>query len=1024
MTKGSVKNGQPQWRSLSSRTNPDQGSVREFPEGAENLELDGVSRRQFLAIMGASTALAGGLTGCVRKEVEHILPYSHRPEDQADGEARFFATNLYVGGVALGLLVKSQDGRPSKVEGNKEHPSSGGGTNVFAQATVLDVYDPDRSRHALKAGAASTLEEALAAVDAALVGHKGAGQGLAIVIDSKPSPSNRALLASIAKGYAAAQIYTHDNADQANTREGMALVGVASSHPVYDLSVADVVVSLDADFMGTGVDSVRLTRQFAGRRKPEAAKAGEINRLYAIEPAFTVTGATADNRLQVPASQVGTFARLLASKLAASGVTLPAGAEALGGTAVQADETLTKWADAVAKDLAAKRGKAVIIVGERQPAWVHGLAHLMNVALDGLTKTFSIQPDAGMVQTQNSEKLAEALNKGEVKTLILIGVNPVYDAPGALNFGQAIAKAPLSIHLGYHADETAKAASWHIPMSHALESWGDLLSWDGTLGIQQPLIAPLFESISDIELIGRIAGKTGSGYDLVRDQWKSAIPGDFETAWRRSLHSGKFATPTGAVTPTWDWAPLAAQVAKETTSPAPTKAALEAVFALDNKTYDGRFANNAWLQELPDPVTKLTWDNAAMVSPKTARELGLRFGSGDDTGKESSDLVKLTVDGREVTIAVLVTPGVADFTILVPMGYGRSFGGRVAADKVGFNTHPLRSTMTTGFLAGATVAKSGGTYLLALTQDHNTMRGDSEAADRPILRHAEIEEFTKNPKVIAAQDLMKPEDLESLWDKSDGEFTGPPMKYENNEKYPHQWGMVIDLTSCTGCNVCTIACQAENNIPVVGKERVLNGREMHWIRLDRYFVGDDENSPKLMTQPMGCAHCETAPCEQVCPVAATVHGPEGTNDMAYNRCVGTRYCSNNCPLKVRRFNFFNYNKEADTSNELLRMQRNNNVTVRFRGVMEKCTYCTQRISAARIDAKVHGNGIIQEGAFTSACAQACPAEAITFGNIAAPDSRVSVLKKMDQNYAVLEWLNLRPRTTYLAKISNPNPELG
>jgi len=390
MTKGSVKNGQPQWRSLSSRTNPDQGSVREFPEGAENLELDGVSRRQFMAIMGASTALAGGLTGCMRKEVEYILPYSRRPEDQADGEARYFATNLHVGGVALGLLVKSQDGRPSKVEGNKEHPSSGGGTNVFAQATVLDLYDPDRSRHALKAGAASTLEEALAAVDAALVGHKDGGQGLAIVIDSKPSPTNRVLLASVAKRYAAAQIYTHDNADQANTREGMALVGVASSHPVYDLSVADVVVSLDADFMGTGVDAVRLTRQFAGRRKPEAAKAGDINRLYAIEPAFTVTGATADNRLQVAASQVGTFARLLASKLAASGVTLPAGAEALGGAAVQADETLTKWADAVAKDLAAKRGTSLIIVGERQPAWVHGLAHLMNVALDGLNKTFSI----------------------------------------------------------------------------------------------------------------------------------------------------------------------------------------------------------------------------------------------------------------------------------------------------------------------------------------------------------------------------------------------------------------------------------------------------------------------------------------------------------------------------------------------------------------------------------------------------------------------------------------------------------
>ena len=1024
MTKGSVKNGQPQWRSLSSRSNPNSGSVREFPEGAENLELDGVSRRQFLAIMGASTALAGGLTGCVRKEAEYILPYSHRPEDQADGEARYFATNLFVGGSALGLLVKSQDGRPSKVEGNKQHPSSLGGTSVFAQATVLDMYDPDRSQTALKSGAATTLEEALAAVDAALLAHKGNGQGLALVVDSKPSPSNRAMIAAFSKNFPGAQVYTHDHAEQTNTRDGLALVGVGAAHPVYDLKGADVIVSLDADFMGTGVDSVRLTRQFAGRRTPEAARSGEMNRLYAVEPSFTVTGATADNRLQVAATQVGTFARLLAARLAAAGVALPTGAEALGAAAPAADEALTKWADAVAKDLAAKRGKAVVIAGERQPAWVHALTHLINVSLDGLDKTFSLQPEVNFVQSQTTQTLAENLEKGEIKTLLLAGVNPVYDAPGKLGIAASLAKVGTTVHLGYYADETAKKASWHLPMSHALESWGDLASWDGTLGIQQPLIAPLYDSVSDLEFLARLAGKKGSAYELVREEWQGVVTGDFETGWRRTLHSGKFATPTAAVSPTWDWAPLSAHLAKLTPVAAPTKDALEAVFSLDEKTYDGRFANNAWLQELPHPVTKLTWDNAAMVNPKTARELGLRFGSGDETGKESSDLVELTVDGRKVTIPVLVTPGVADFTVIVPMGYGRTFGGRVATDKVGFDTHPLRSTMITGFLSGATVTKTGGVYLLALTQDHNKMRGDSEAADRPILRHAELEEFKKDPNVIRERDLMEPKELQSLWDKSDDEFSGPPIKYENNEKYPHQWGMVIDLTSCTGCNVCTIACQAENNIPVVGKERVLNGREMHWIRLDRYFVGDDENAPRLMTQPMGCAHCETAPCEQVCPVAATVHGPEGTNDMAYNRCVGTRYCSNNCPLKVRRFNFFNYNKEADTANELLRMQRNNNVTVRFRGVMEKCTYCVQRINGARVQAKVHGNGIIAEGAFTSACAQACPAEAITFGNIANPESRVSVLRKMDQNYAVLEWLNLRPRTTYLAKISNPNPELG
>jgi molybdopterin-containing oxidoreductase family iron-sulfur binding subunit len=1023
------------WRSLDALADTPETRVmqtREFPEGADELEVDPVSRRSFLGLMGASMGLAGMLgAGCIRKPTQYILPYTRRPEDLIPGEARYFATSMQVGGSVLGLLVESQDGRPTKIEGNPRHPMSLGATDALAQGTILGLYDPDRGQAPIHNGETSDWDAVVAALRGAREAMTAArGQGWGLLLRDERSPSLTAMVRHLQQRLPQLKVYVHDETRNQNQIDGLAMLGAGTTAPLYHLDRAVRVVALDSDFLGMERDSVLHTRRFSQLRRP-ADEHGAMSRLYAVEPAFTVTGATADNRLQLPASQVGEFLRALIVALGQQGVTLPAGLQ--GVSAGSVSERAGAWARTVAEDLAGHRGASVLVVGARQPAWVHAAAMLVNEALGGLGSTVTLYQQPDRLVGSGLDALAADLG-GDLQHLVVLGGNPVYEAPGDVDMEGLLGRLQTSIHLAFHADETSAACQWYIPQCHALESWGDHRATDGTLSIQQPLIDPLYPSWCAQELLahfmddetlglGLDAERDGDAhgcYALVRRHWRLQGGVDFERSWRTALHEGVLAST--AVETVTSLQPRGVVDAMQSVA-APTQASLELVFALDNKVLDGRFANIAWLQELPDPITKLTWDNAALVGVNTARALGIRFENSIDPydGPSSHDAdipsalyarimapyIVLTAGGRTLRIPAMVTPGVADNTILLPLGYGRRADLRVArtdGGDVGFDVSTVRSVQSQGWVTGATVSVESATYMLATTQDHGSMEG------RPIAREATLEHYREHPAFTTDEELMPDYKLRSLWE--------PPNRREGQ-----QWGMSIDLTTCTGCSACTIACQAENNISVVGKREVANGREMHWIRLDRYFSGPADQ-PEAIMQPIACVHCEMAPCEQVCPVAATVHGPEGTNDMAYNRCIGTRYCANNCPYKVRRFNFFNYSKRNDERNPLYRLQKNPDVTVRFRGVMEKCTYCIQRVNGARIDAKVNGNDIIQDGAVTPACAQVCPSQAIVFGDINDPNSRVSQAKRMNRDYAVLSWLNIHPRTTYLAKLRYPNPALA
>jgi Fe-S-cluster-containing dehydrogenase component len=965
--------------------------------------------------------------GCIRKPTQYILPYTQRPEDLIPGEPRFFATSLQVGASVVGLLVESQDGRPTKIEGNPQHPISRGATDAQTQAVVLSMYDPDRSQSPRHNGADVSWEEAgagLEAVRESIVSTQGAGW--ALVLQDRRSPTVRALIERLRLAAPSIRVFVVDETRRTNHIAGLSAVGVTNAQPLFHLDRATTVVALDSDFLGVEGDNVFHARAFAANRRP-IDQNGSMSRLYAIEPAFTITGATADNRLQLPASQVGEFLKGLANYLGTKGIVLPGGLQNLA-----AAETNATWIEKLGDDLVEHRQTAALLVGDRQPAWVHGLAMALNDALGSVGTVVEFFTQDDRIDAPGLPELATAITDGAITRAIFIGGNPVFDATGDVDFAAAVGRLEESVHLSFSVDETTTLCKWHIPMSHDLECWGDTRATDRTVAIRQPLIDPLYESMSEVELLAALLddaalsegydantdGELRGGYAQVRRTWRSRAPEGFDATWRTWIHNGVVVEPN--VQPT-----AVAIVANDLGSAvsaiaAPAAGALELVFALDNKVLDGRYANNAWLQELPDPITKLTWDNAALINVETANELGLVFENAVDPfdgtsrpedefipatlyGRLQVQLVTITVNGRSFQIAAMPTPGVARNTLILPLGYGRTAGGRVAEQGKGFSVAAGRSVASPWIVAGATLAMVGETYTLASTQDHGSMEG------RPIAREATLDEYQQHPSFVTDDELMPDYKLRSLWN--------PPNRREGQ-----QWGMNIDLTTCTGCNACSIACTAENNISVVGKERILQGREMHWIRLDRYYSGMPDN-PQAIMQPVACMHCEMAPCEQVCPVAATVHGPEGTNDMAYNRCIGTRYCANNCPFKVRRYNFFAFAKENDRENPLLRLQKNPDVTVRFRGVMEKCTYCIQRVNEARIDAKVQGNDIIQDGAVTPACAQACPSQAIVFGDINDPTSRVSIAKSRNRDYAVLSWLNVHPRTTYLAKIRNPNPHL-
>jgi molybdopterin-containing oxidoreductase family iron-sulfur binding subunit len=633
-----------------------------------------------------------------------------------------------------------------------------------------------------------------------------------------------------------------------------------------------------------------------------------------------------------------------------------------------------------------------------------------------MTYVPSATPQGGSLQ-----ELADAVTAGTISTVVILGGNPVYASGAMFDVAAMLEAADSTIHVGFHYDETGRACSTHLPEAHALESWGDLQSADGQTAIVQPVIEPLYPSISPIDVVAQMVGESGTTLELIQAFWRRRAGGPlFDAEWRRWLHEGVTNVVAPTARPSFSWSGLTGD-----SSPMPSASSLEVTFVTDSKVYDGRYSNNSWLQELPDPISKLTWDNAALMNPLTARELGISFGNSAEPtdgdryeedlnipstlrGDLVTEMVTVTVNGRSLDIPAFVVPGVAENTVAISLGYGREWG--TVSTGVGFDAYQIADDGE-GYASGVSVVKAGGSYKLATTQDHGSMEG------RPLIREATTEEYASNPEFATqtifegGPELMAAEDLHSLWE--------PP-----NVRDGQQWGMSIDLTTCIGCNACTAACNAENNISVVGKERVLEGREMHWIRLDRYFSGDPA-APDVHMQPVGCMHCENAPCEQVCPVAATVHGPEGTNDMAYNRCIGTRYCANNCPYKVRRFNFYNFSRENDHRNPLLRLQKNADVTVRFRGVMEKCSYCVQRINGAKIDAKVNSpDAHVADGAIVTACQQACPTGAIIFGDINDPSTRVSHAKALDRDYSLLSWVNSHPRTTYLARITNPNPELS
>jgi molybdopterin-containing oxidoreductase family iron-sulfur binding subunit len=953
---------------------------REFPEQAASFD-DPDGRRGFLKVMGASLALAG-LTGCTRQPEEKIVPYVKPPEEIVPGRPLFFATAVTDGGYAKGVLVESHMGRPTKVEGNPDHPASLGATDVFGQASVLDLYDPDRSQTLTYLGEIRPWGSFLAAVKAALDGQRATqGAGLRILSETVTSPTMAGQLQELLGAFPAARWHQYDPVGPDSVRAATAQATGAPSEVLYDLVKADVVVCLDADFVGHGPANLPLIRAFTSRRKLGAGQSpAGMNRLYVAESSPTLTGALADHRLPVRASEIEGLARAVAEG------------------APPAGSPHAAWIAAAVKDLQAHAGRCVVMAGPWQPAAVHALAHAANQRLGNVGQTVSYAPSVEarpIDQTASLRDLAAAMEAGQVQALVVLGGNPVYDAPADLEFARRMEKVPLRIHHGLYEDETAERCHWHVPSAHPLEAWSDARAFDGTVTIVQPLIAPLYAGCkSGHEVLAAFTSKPErSGYDIVRDYWKAqGVLGADEKAWQRALHDGVLAAP--AMAKVAGPGPSLAAAAAPPPPPAAAAQGLEIVFRPDASVRDGRYANNGWLQELPRPLSKLTWDNAALMSPRTAESRGISI---ESTSLGSyTDVVELRYRGRSVKAPAWIVPGHPDGTVTVHLGYGRTRAGRVGSG-VGFNAYALRTSDAPWFGGGLEVSKTGERYLLACTQDHWSMEG------RNPVRAGTLEEYEKEPAYAQEMVEAPPRSL-TLY---------PDFKYTG-----HAWGMSIDLNSCVGCNACTIACQAENNIPVVGKEQVGRGREMHWIRVDRYYSGAVEN-PETHHQPVPCMQCENAPCEVVCPVAATSHSDEGLNDMVYNRCVGTRYCSNNCPYKVRRFNFFLY---SDFDTPSLKLQKNPDVTVRSRGVMEKCTYCVQRINRARIDARNEGRPI-KDGEIKTACQAACPGEAIVFGDINDPASRVARLKAEPRNYGLLGELNTRPRTTYLAHVKNPNPDV-
>jgi MoCo/4Fe-4S cofactor protein with predicted Tat translocation signal len=1012
------------WRSLAELENSpgfEELLQREFPRGADVYEESGLTKRDFMKLLGASMALAGvGLSGCRRPET-FLVPFNKGVEWTIPGKFLYYATAMPLRNGAMPLVVSTVDGRPIKIEGNPLHPDSNGGTDAFAQASLLDLYDPHRSK-AIKENGAEVGPDVFGNFLKNLSDF--AAEGMAFLVERKNSPTRDRLRAELEAKYPGMIWCEYEPLGPQETEKATTACFGEGIRLIPKFERADVILALDSEFLNASDNGPGFAHGFFPRRNPDQ-KGAPMNRLYVVENHYTGTGGLADHRYRCKASLIGEFTRQLGGKIAASvgDGALASLIEASPKSEASFDEA---WLTECANDLSANLSRSIVMVGEQQPAWVQGLAFGINQALRNNGTTIlgikgNDKPSASI------SDLAAGIQSGAVKTLFIFGGNPAYNAPADLDFPTLLKKVPTSVHLGLFEDETAKLCRWHVPAAHYLEAWSDVYAYRGTYSVVQPMILPLWNGVSELEIIGQLAGRSKpQGPELVRETFQQQFQGD-EERWTSVLRVG-FAPGSE-----WPDAPLAfnsAQAGKLSSEEKPIPSGLELVFLRSSSVDDGRYANNSWLQETPDFETKVTWDNVALVSPNTAKKLGIKannfgpiykiaqkFGNQIDFDIVA-DVIEIKSGEASITAAAFVAPGHADDSISLALGYGRA-GVSALLENVGFNAYPLRSDEARRFLPDVKVKVTQKTYPLAQTQEHRSMEG------RDLFREGTLKHYEEEPKFAQTMgmDGHIPPNI-SL-------YSNPPLTS------PEQWGMTVDLNTCTGCNACVVACQAENNVPVVGKEQVRRNRDMAWIRIDRYFAGEPED-PEMLAQAVMCQHCENAPCETVCPVNATVHSEDGLNLMAYNRCIGTRFCSNNCPWKVRRFNYFDYNQRpldrlyagplakkgmADS----LKMSKNPNVTVRMRGVMEKCTFCIQRIEEAKIarlvEAGPRNKNEVPIHEFKMACQQACPSDSLVFGDLKNPQSRVSRLRESDRAYVTLKYLNTAPRVSYLARIKNPNMKM-
>ncbi|HTM45900.1 MAG TPA: TAT-variant-translocated molybdopterin oxidoreductase [Polyangiaceae bacterium] len=1007
------------WRSLEERARDPELLERLRHEFADRDpgEPSSQDRRRFMQVMGASLAF-GAATGC-RWQEDKLMPFTRTPEGMVPGVPSYYNTAMELNGHSVGLRVKSYDGRPIKIEGNPLHKDSQGAASAIAQAAILELYDPDRSRTPMQVQGGQAAPTSLAEFKKFARKHfsevmSQRGEGLRVLTTRTSSPSFKDMKARFGALFPLAKWMEYEPVSDVNARAGSVLAFGSVHRAHYAFDKAKVILSLDADFLGIEPNSVSHSRLFASTRVPESET---MSRLYAVESALSITGCSADHRLPLRSELIKAFTAALDYQVSQR-LAPPAGlgvAQPMPAAPFLADAEVKKFFDALVKDLVANAGSSVVVAGCSQPAEVHALVHRLNAVLGNVPNTVSYtQLDSTDTRTdeQLMQQLADEIKAGRVSTVLCLDTNPVYNAPGSADFKSLLAKVKTTVHIGRYFDETARLSSFHAPLCHFLETWSDGLSWDGGVTLVQPLIAPLHESICPLEFLASvIRDSETTSLGIVRRTHREVIRDD--RTWRAAVHDGAIpGTEAKRVTPELRAFGVFGFAVNELGEMNVGNGKLEISLALDSHLHDGRFANNGWLMECPDPVTKLTWDNAVLVNPGTAKELGIQNGA----------LVEVSVAERHITVPALLSPGQAKGSLRLALGYGRTSAGVVAgninaaedarADSVGVNAFALRGPGLWHFGSGATVKNSGKSFPLATTQDKHGIDpiGQKGTEDRLplIVRETTFEKYKEEPD-FAKHKVHHPP-LLSLWEE--------PVQYDG-----HRWGMSVDLNKCTGCGACVIACQAENNIPVVGKDRVMMGREMQWMRIDRYFSGDSD-TPKVSNQPVMCQQCEHAPCEQVCPVGATQHNHEGLNDMTYNRCIGTRYCSNNCPYKVRRFNYFNFHEDMKQErNQVKGMVFNPEVTVRSRGVMEKCTYCVQRINLVKIDARNNQRDLV-DGEIQTACQQTCPTGAIVFGDLNDKSSHVAQLQGRPRSYALLEELNIRPRTQYLAQVRNPNPELG